>query len=114
MSAYREWPAAPELTARLACVWGSVVDGTARAKRIVPDGCIDIIWSSHDEAVHVAGPDTTAFHAHLRPGERFAGVRFRPGAAAEVLGLPAATLRDSRVPLVELWDGDASLSLIHI
>lgn len=107
MSAYRERPAVPQLAGRLACVWASVEDGPDRVKRIVPDGCIDLIWSSVDGAVHVAGPDTAAFGARLRRGEQFAGVRFRPGTAAEVLGLPAFAVRDSRVPLAEVWGTDA-------
>lgn len=100
-AAYRERRPAAELAARVACVWGSRHDGPARVKSIVPDGCIDLIWSSYDGSVHVAGPDTGPFAADIRPGEEFAGVRFRPGTAAAVLGLPASAIRDS-------------LSLIHI
>lgn len=104
---YRERSASQHLADRLACVWGSRQGNVAQIKQVVPDGCIDLIWSSHDESVHVAGPDTGPFEAHLRPGEEFAAVRFRPGAAAAVLGLPAWVLRDSRVPLAEIWGRDA-------
>jgi AraC-like DNA-binding protein len=79
----------------------------AKTKSIVPDGCIDLIWSSHDGGIHVAGPDTGPYTAVLRPDEQFAGVRFRPGAAAAVLGLPAHAIRDARVPLVDIWGRDA-------
>jgi len=104
---YRERPAAPALAGRVACVWGSRQGSVAQVKSIVPDGCIDLIWSSRDEAVHVAGPDTRPVEAGLRPGEQFAAVRFRPGAGAAVLGLPASALRDARVPLSDIWERDA-------
>ncbi len=108
MIPYRECPAAPHLAGRIACVWGSRHGLLPQTKAIVPDGCIDLIWSSHDEAVHVAGPDTEPFAAQLRPAEEFAAVRFRPGAAAPVLGIPSSAIRDARVPLAELWGRDAA------
>lgn len=92
---------------RLACVWGFRHDGPEWVKSIVPDGCIDVIWSSAAGTVHVAGPDTAPFAATLRPGEEFAAVRFRPGAAAAVLGAPASAIVDDRVALADLWRGDA-------
>ncbi|HEX6336336.1 MAG TPA: helix-turn-helix domain-containing protein [Jiangellaceae bacterium] len=104
---YRERPATRALAGRVACVWDSRQGSVAQVKSIVPDGCIDLIWSSHDEAVHVAGPDTRPFETGLRQGEQFAAVRFRPGAGAAVLGLPASALRDARVPLAEIWKRDA-------
>lgn len=108
MSAYRERPVAPELAKRLTCVWGVRHNAPAQVKPVVPDACIDVIWSSHDESVHVAGPDSAPYMAALHPGEEFAGVRFRPGAAAEVLGLPAGAIRNTRVWLSELWGREAS------
>ena len=105
---YRERRPTPYLAARVACVWGSRHSGPVRIKPIVPDGCIDLIWSSHDGRVHVAGPDTGPFPAQLRPAEEFAGVRLRPGAAAAVLGVPASALRDARVWLGDLWTGEAA------
>lgn len=111
---YRERRPAPELADRVACVWGSRHHGPAEAKSIVPDGCIDLIWSSHDGGIHVAGPDTGPFAADIRPGEEFAGVRFRPGAAAAVLGLPASAISDSRVRLGDLWTGEADRFADHV
>ncbi|MFI2506464.1 helix-turn-helix domain-containing protein [Streptomyces sp. NPDC018972] len=68
--------------------------------RVLPDGCMDLLW--HEGRLLVAGPDT---HAHLtggRPGT-WAGVRFRPGTAPALLGVPAHELRDRRVALSDLW-----------
>src|SRR5262249_34697200 len=41
----------------------------------------------------------------IGPGQVVTGLRFRPGAAPSVLGVPACALRDQRVRLDELWTG---------
>ncbi len=48
------------------------------------------------------------------PGTVLAGMRFRPGAAPPVLGVPAHALRDSRVPLEELWPRDETGRLAEL
>jgi AraC-like DNA-binding protein len=69
--------------------------------RVLPDGCIDVIWA--DEQLMVAGPDTTAQVTVAEPGARFVGVRFGPGTGPLFTGVPAHELRDRRVALAELW-----------
>ncbi|MGH3769133.1 MAG: DUF6597 domain-containing transcriptional factor [Pseudonocardiaceae bacterium] len=101
-SRYREWAAPAGLAGVVACLWRSETS-TPREQRVLPDGCMDLIWM--DGAVHVAGPDTRAFLAPMNPGEVIIGVRFRPGAAPGALGAPAHVLRDRRVRLDELWPG---------
>jgi AraC-like DNA-binding protein len=105
--AYRESPAPPGLG--LACVWSQCVprDAAPYVQRVVPDGCIDLIWSDWDGQIHVAGPDTGPFLAGIPPGGRYVGVRFRPGLAPPALGVPAHAVRDGRVPLSELWGAEA-------
>ncbi|MFE6224522.1 helix-turn-helix domain-containing protein [Streptomyces sp. NPDC057854] len=71
---------------------------------VVPDGCMDLIWA--DGRLLVAGPDTRAYRADT-PVARYAGLRFAPGDAPRLLGVPARELRDLRVPLAALW-GDAA------
>jgi AraC-like DNA-binding protein len=107
---YRERPAPPGLG--LACVWSQSVprDAETHIQRVVPDACIDLIWSDWAGDVHVAGPDTGPFLAGIPPGGRLIGVRFRPGLAAGVLDVPADALTDGRVPLREVW-GDAADAL---
>lgn len=92
---YRELPPPAPLRELAECIW--VSDGARRA-RVLPDGCMDLI--TLDGEVVVAGPDTTA---HLsRQDEAAAGIRFRPGALPRLLAVPAADLRDRRVPLRDL------------
>jgi AraC-like DNA-binding protein len=99
-SAYREEQPPPELAPIVACLWERVAreDYTLR---IVPDGCLDLIWM-RDELIF-AGPDTAAREIPLPRGSRSFGVRLRPGAAGAVLGRPASELRDQQVPVGEIW-----------
>jgi hypothetical protein len=55
--------------------------------------------------VHVADPATRAFLATMGPRQVVTGLRFRPGAAPGVLGVPAWALRDQRLHLEDLWPG---------
>jgi AraC-like DNA-binding protein len=102
LSSYREWVAPAGLAGMVACLWRNETS-MPREQRVLPDGCMDLIWCNG--AVHVAGPDTRAFLATMKPGEMVTGVRFRPGAAPGVLGTPAYVLRDQRIRLDELWPG---------
>jgi AraC-like DNA-binding protein len=82
--------------------WSSVVEPGDRPARVLPDGCLDIIWQSG--RVFVAGPDTTAQPPGRAPvGTRFFALRFGSGTGPGVLGLPASELTDRQVPLDELW-----------
>jgi AraC-like DNA-binding protein len=68
---------------------------------VLPDACSDLIWEQGVGA-YMAGPDTGPVATVTRPGTVFAGVRFRPAAGGQVLGLPLSELRDQRVPLADL------------
>jgi len=103
---YREVPPPVNLATHTACLWTQTVrTDEPHVHRVLPDGCIDIIW--YAGSLHVAGPDTGPFLARLVPGLRIAAVRFRPGMAPGVLGIPADVLRDDRVALAEIWGCDA-------
>ena len=68
-------------------------------RRVLPDGCMDLIWA--EDELLVAGPDTEAFIAD--GGLARTGLRFAPGFAPAVLGVPADRLRNLRVPLADVW-----------
>jgi AraC-like DNA-binding protein len=95
---YEEWTSPlPHVVA-----WRSVTPpGERRVKRILPDGCLDLIWQ--DGTVFVAGPDTTAQIGLPAPGSGYAALRFGAGTGPGVLGVPASELVDRRVPLDALW-----------
>ena len=104
MSVYEELPPPPELAPLVACLWRQTA-GEDEVQRVVPDGCVDLLWVSNgsDVRASVAGPDTGVHLESLSHGTSIVGVRFRPGAGATVLGVPLDALRDERVPLPELW-----------
>jgi AraC-like DNA-binding protein len=104
-SDYREHAPAAALGRHVVCVWTQRIGAGDRpmVHRIVPDGCIDIVWL--DRFLHVAGPDTGPVLAPIPPGSLVVGVRFRPGLAPTMLGLPATELLDGRVGLEHLWGG---------
>jgi AraC-like DNA-binding protein len=100
-SVYRELLPPPALRRHLACAWLSHDD----AVRVLPDGCVDVVFSA--ERLIVAGPATAASLAPATPGRMRFGVRFRIGSAGAVLGVPVSELLDDDVPLSELWGADA-------
>lgn len=101
---YREHPPSHALAPWVVCTWERS-DGGGDPVRVLPDGCIDIMWT-HDGDATVIGPNTTAFVVALPERTHVVGVRMRPGAAAPLLGIDAAALRDARAPLQEFWGDD--------
>jgi AraC-like DNA-binding protein len=99
---YAEWQAPAALRGPVACLWASVVpDGAHCIRLVLPDACSDLIWEQGVGA-YVAGPDTGPLRIEIRAGTVFAGVRFRPAAGGQVLGLPLSEFRDQHVPLADL------------
>jgi len=104
---YHEWLAVAPLRDHVSRVWANdLTQSAARDFHVVPDGCVDILWTG--ETLCVAGPDTHPILEQMRPGRRVVGVRFRPGAAFPWLGVPLSEILNARVPLAEFWKRDAS------
>ncbi|WP_280437178.1 DUF6597 domain-containing transcriptional factor [Nocardia carnea] len=99
MGAYREYRPPAGLEPVVACVWESdvLVAGT---QRVIPDGCVDLVWLGR--RVLVVGADTEPM-TWAAAGEQAEGVRLRPGTAGRVLGVPADEVRDRQLPLSDLW-----------
>ena len=86
----------------MSCLWASVVpDHADRETLVLPDGCSDLIWEQ-GVGCYVAGPDTGPAPSTSKAGAVIVGVRFRPSAGGQVLGLPLSEIRDQRVPLADL------------
>ncbi|RKN48579.1 helix-turn-helix domain-containing protein [Micromonospora endolithica] len=100
---YRERAAA---TLAGAVVWTSRVRSDVPPTRVLPDGCLDLLWSSR-RGLLVAGPDRAAHLSSGTAGERWLGLRLPPGVGPAVFGVPADELRDRRVPLDALWGAAA-------
>ena len=107
MGRYRERRPPIVLEPVVACLWwnDALVD---RPQRVVPDGCVDLVWLGDGQLV-VVGADTGP--VLWQPvGAPTCGIRLRPGAAGEVLGVPASEVLDRRVPLAELWPDARALA----
>jgi AraC-like DNA-binding protein len=96
--AYRELPSHD---AHVACLWIRDAEPRARTQRVLPDACVDVVWSG--ERLVVAGPATGPVLARVPARAAAVGVRFRVGAAGAALGLPAAELLDATVAAEDLW-----------
>ncbi|MFF3667577.1 helix-turn-helix domain-containing protein [Microtetraspora malaysiensis] len=85
-----------------AVVWRRPGASPGATLRILPDGCMDLLWVGGE--LLVAGPDPVA-HLGTGTGDAagYTGIRFAPGTAPAVLGVPADELRGLRVPLASLW-----------
>ncbi len=93
----------------VACTWEQVTT-TGREQRVVPDACLDLIWSG--ERLSIAGPDTRARVVQLPPRSRLVAARLRPGAAGAVLGLPASELCDLAPDAAEVLGRDVAAALL--
>ena len=106
---YRERRPSPELAPYLSAVWiQEVAPGAAPyAHRTVPNGGVELACRI-GSLPRLAGPQTGPTEDVLEPGAIVVGIRFRPGAAPSVLGLPAAELVDLGVDADELWGARAA------
>jgi AraC-like DNA-binding protein len=77
--------------------------------RILPDGCLDLIWDGR--ALIVAGPDSTARWHESRAGNTYTGLRFHRGLGPALLQFPASEVLDRSPALAELWPAAAARRL---
>jgi len=99
-SSYREWPPPVELRPWVTCLWRQDVASGApdHPQLVLPDGCVDVLVQPRRH-VAIAGPATRAVTVDVGSGTTTYGIRFRPGAAGVALGMPAAELLDTDVPV---------------
>ncbi|KAA6461909.1 AraC family transcriptional regulator [Acidobacteria bacterium AB60] len=103
---YREWAPRASLREHVRCLWINDLRAARSSNlRVVPDGCVDIIWTG--ESLCVAGPDTEAILTELPCRSIVVGVRFHPGTAAAWLGQPVGEIVNTRVPLAAFWRHEA-------
>jgi AraC-like DNA-binding protein len=112
--AYREFRAPAPLRAVVECGWSAGVDAQEppQLDAVYPDGCMDLVWTGAQ--LLVAGPDTAPHPSRREPGVVATGLRFAPGQLPAILGVPAAALRNRRVPLAELHAALARDAIAHI
>lgn len=80
--------------------------------RVLPDGCVDLVW--HGDRLVVAGPDRVARMATVRPGDASCGIRFRPGSARAMFGLPGEALAGGSIPAAQVIGPDETERLTAV
>jgi AraC-like DNA-binding protein len=93
-----ERPPRPSLARHVECVWAA---RTVDDDPLLPDAAVELVWSG--SGLFVRGADTRPHAVGSFPDRTFVVLRFRPGAAAAVLGLHGAELADARVGVSALW-----------
>jgi len=115
-----------DLTGYVVCFWTSLrqslVGGPASPRRVLPDGCVDIVlgFGRDDDPASIELTEAFGVGAMTKPlivdgpGPRlYIGVRFKPGFAYAAFGIPAAQLTDERVEFHVLGDGPSELADIE-
>ena len=100
-------PVAP-LADLVRTVWVQRVGEDPYVQRNVPTGGVEL-QCPVGSLPRLVGPLTGPSVDVLAPGTTVVGVRFRPGAAGAVLGLPASELVDLTVGLDEIWGPEAAV-----
>ena len=99
---FSQRPAAAGLAGAFCAVWvHRLEDWDTPPIVITPDATIDLQWI--DGRFRVAGPDREPQIERPAAGATIIGFRFRPGAAAGWLGVPASEIVGGRLDLTDLW-----------
>lgn len=99
---FRERAAPRGLANAFSAIWIHRLDDRATPPLVItPDATIDLQWI--DGRFRVAGPDKEPQIETPPSGTVIVGFRFRPGAAAGWLGLPAGEILGARLDLDEVW-----------
>ncbi|WP_313531874.1 helix-turn-helix domain-containing protein [Shinella sp.] len=105
---YREFAVGVALSGAVRCAWlhSAPVDGFAARVAVVPDGCVDLLWT--ESGFMIAGPDRTAAFPPMRPGATILGLRFKPGIARHLLRCDLDALTGKVVAFEDLRPGGFS------
>jgi AraC-like DNA-binding protein len=76
----------------------------------IPNGCVELRCTVGATPM-IFGPQTGPLSKSILPGATEIGLRFRAGAAASVIGVPASELRDQTVSFADLFGRGASADL---
>jgi AraC-like DNA-binding protein len=103
--AYRERPS----RIRGAILWQRNIGPSPMSARILPDGCLDLLWDGNH--LVVAGPDSTARNTNSPGGTSYVGLRFSGGVGPALLGVAADDVLDRCLDLEEVWSSKAARRL---
>lgn len=87
----------------------AIAPGTEVLEHVLPDGVVRIVLHlGGTPAATIVGARTTAATVRLHGRMHGLSLALRPGAAAALLGLPAAELAGRALPLEAAWGNDAA------
>jgi AraC-like DNA-binding protein len=87
-------------------LWQRGAEPSAHDGRILPDGCIDVIWDG--ARLFVAGPDTRVRWHRSDPSASYVGLRFSRGIGPGFVGVAADEVRDLTPDVSCLWSSAES------
>ncbi|HEY6557421.1 MAG TPA: AraC family transcriptional regulator [Polyangiaceae bacterium] len=98
---YREYAPAAALAPYVSCFW----DSTPRPapQRVLPDGAMDVLYVLGAERSRVIGTMSRAILTSAGVSAHVIGVRFRPGAAIDLLGVSGSELLDDSALAADVW-----------
>jgi AraC-like DNA-binding protein len=106
VSTFQERPPPAALAEIVTCTWVQHIPAMSvpYLHTRTPDGSIEIAYQLDGGArPRIIGPRTRPTREAIAPGTTTVGIRFRPGASAGVLGIPASKLVDQTVDLRDVW-----------
>lgn len=113
VDSYRELPPPPDLAAYVECFWTKDVripNGAGPAQRVLPDGCVDLLFHLETGKSEVVGTMTQAFVVPPVIGRAlYFAARLRPGAASAILRASVHEVTDQHVPLGSCWHDAGAL-----
>lgn len=122
---YHEYRPCAALRPYVQCFWTRVSGGphfsAPDVHRVLPDGCIDIVFNfgepwiegsgsgprAHPGRSYVVGTMTRSLLVERVNRTQFLGVRFQPGKARAFLDLIAAEVTDRNTGLENMWGNEA-------
>ena len=98
---YIEYQPHPFLSQYIETYWSSIDFAEKEVcRRVLPDGCVDIIFSFHRQSLpYIVGTMTTFLEVEYLGEVRFIGIRFKPGGITAFIRVPVNEFTDSRVEL---------------
>jgi AraC-like DNA-binding protein len=102
---YTEHPVPQRLIPYVECFWTLEADQPISDYPVLPDGCVDIVFSPgrSGQDAQLVGTMTHARKFSFAAGQFDCGVRFRPGMSYGFLRLTGTEIADRSIPLREIW-----------
>jgi hypothetical protein len=98
---YQEHSAPPLLQRWVECFWSGETSASLRNRPVLPDGCIDIVYSPHT-GLQVVGAMSIPRVFDIPAGTVTLGIRFRPGMEGCFHRIAADELIDRTIALEDI------------